>query len=116
MRTNGQTSEDAISANDPPVEGPRPEPTLTFELPLSDAEALRAWLLKSTADGSTALDDPFVSHALGSLGQAVDAARATANVRRELKQVGLGVDHLTDEQVRALGQRISEAALPAIRA
>ena len=115
MRTTGQTTERAVPA-DQPVEELPPEPTLALEFSLSEAEALRAWLLKSTADGLTALDDVSVSSVLGCLGQAVDAARATANVRRELEHAGVGVDHLTDEQVRELGRRVSQAALPAIRA
>jgi hypothetical protein len=40
---------------------------------------------------------------------------ATVNVRRELEQVGLEVAHLSDEQVRELGRRVSDAALPGIR-
>jgi len=115
MRTTGQTTDEAVPANDEPVEELDPELTLALEFSIVEAEALRAWLLKSTADGMTALDDLFVSHALASLGQAVDAARAVANVRRELEQAGLGVDHLTDEQVRELGRRVSEATQLAIR-
>ncbi len=107
MRAAGQTTDEAVPANDQPVECS--QLTLALEFSLGEAEALRAWLLKSTADGMTALDDVFVSRALASLGQAVDAAHATANVRRELEQAGLGVDHLTDEQVRELGRRVSEA-------
>jgi hypothetical protein len=56
-----------------------------------------------------------VSRVLAKLGQTVDAAHATVNVRRELEQVGLPVDHLSDEQVRELGRRVTEAALPSNR-
>ncbi len=91
-----------------------PEPTLTLDLALSEAEALRVWLLKPAGDGSTSLDDPLVSRALARLGVAVDAARATVNVRRELQQAGLGVDHLSDEQLHDLGRRVTEA-LSAVR-
>jgi len=114
MRAAGQMTDQAVPANDQPVECP--ELTLALEFSLGEAEALRAWLLKSTADGMTALDDLSVSRALASLGQAVDSARAVANVRSELEHAGLGVDHLTDEQVRELGRRVTEAAQPAIRA
>jgi hypothetical protein len=38
------------------------------------------------------------------------------NVRLQLQQAGLDVAHLTDEQVRELGRRVSEAALPGVRA
>lgn len=88
---------------------------LALELELSEAEALRAWLLKATAEGVTSLDDPLVNSALAKLGRAVDAVHATVNVRHELEQAGLDVAHLTDDQVRSLGRRVSEAALPGIR-
>jgi len=91
------------------------EPQLVLELELQEAEALRAWLLRATADGVTSLDDPLVNGVLAKLGRAVDAVHATVNVRRELEEAGLSVEHLSDEQVRELGRRISEAALPAIR-
>src|SRR5947209_18346384 len=89
--------------------------TLALELELSEAEALRAWLLKATAEGVTSLDDPLVNSALAKLGRAVDAVHATVNVRRELEQAGLEVGHLSDEQVRELGRRASDAALPGLR-
>jgi len=88
---------------------------LTLELEMHEAEALRAWLLKATAEGVTSLDDPLVNSALAKLGRGVDSVHATVNVRHELEQAGLGVAHLTDEQVRELGRRVSEASLPGIR-
>jgi hypothetical protein len=91
------------------------ESTLALELELQEAETLRAWLLKATADGVTSLDDPLVNSALAKLGRAVDSVHATVNVRRELEQAGLEVAHLSDEQVRELGRRVSDAALPGIR-
>ena len=91
------------------------EPRLTLELGLDEAEALRAWLLKASADGATSLDDPVVGGVLAELGRAVDAARAVLNIRLELRQAGLEVEHLSDDQVRDLGRRVSEAALPGIR-
>ena len=91
------------------------ETTLALDLELSEAEALRAWLLKATAEGVTSLDDPLVNSALAKLGRAVDTVHATVNVRRELEQAGLEVAHLTDDQVRELGRRVSEAATPGVR-
>jgi hypothetical protein len=88
---------------------------LALDLELQEAEALRAWLLKATAEGVTSLDDPLVNSALAKLGRAVDSIHATVSVRRELEQVGLDVAHLTDDQVRELGRRVSDAALPGIR-
>jgi hypothetical protein len=91
------------------------EPVLALEFALSEAEALRTWLLKPAQDGSTSLDDPLVSRALTKLATAVDAVQATVNVRRELEQAGLAIDHLTDEQVCELGRRVAQAATPGMR-
>lgn len=92
------------------------EPRLTLDVGLEEAEALRAWLLKATADGATSLDDPLVGSVLGRLGRAVDAVRTVVNVRLELQQAGVDVAHLSDDQVRELGRRVSEATVPGIRA
>jgi len=83
------------------------EPTIEFEFALAEAEALRAWLLKPAADGATSLDDPLVSRILSRLGLEVDGARSAINVRRELVQAGISVDHLSDAQLRELGSRIA---------
>jgi hypothetical protein len=88
---------------------------ITLELPLTEAEALRTWLLKPAADGTTSLDDPVLNGILTKLGRAVDVVRATVNVRRELQQAGLEVGHLSDEQVRELGRRVADAAQAGIR-
>lgn len=92
------------------------EQRITLDLGFDEAEALRAWLLKASVDGTTSLDDPVVNGVLGQLGRSVDGVRAVANVRLELAQAGLDVAHLSDEQVRELGRRVSEAALPGVRA
>lgn len=91
------------------------DPQIALDLPLREAEAVRTWLLKPAADGTTSLDDPILNGVLTKLGRAVDVLRATVNVRRELAQAGLDVAHLSDEQVRELGRRVSEAAHPSIR-
>ncbi len=91
------------------------EPRLSFDLSLSEAEAVRVRLLKPAADGTTSLDDPLVNGVLAMLGRAVDAVHATQNIRHELTQAGLEVAHLSDDQVRDLARRISEAAAPAVR-
>src|SRR5947209_15083111 len=91
------------------------EPRLTLDLGLREAEALRNWLLKPASDGTTALDDPLVNSVLVELGRAVDAVQATVQVRHELEQAGLNVAHLSDDQVRELGRRVSDAALQGIR-
>jgi hypothetical protein len=109
--TNGAVAQQASE----PVGDVDHEPALTLELALDEAEALRTWLLKPAQDGTTSLDDPLVSRALTKLGTAVDTVLATVNVRRELQQAGLAVDHLTDEQVCELGRRVAQAATPGIR-
>ena len=91
------------------------DPDIAFALALQEAQALRAWLLKAAVDGTTSLDDPLVNTALTKLGRAVDLVQATANVRHELEDAGLDVSQLSDEEVRDLGRRISDAAGPAFR-
>jgi hypothetical protein len=116
MSTIDQTTNDVVEqavmpADDEPVY----EQTIALDLPMSEAEALRAWLLKPTKDGSSSLEEPLVSRVLSKLSQEVDAVTATVQVRRELEEAGLAVDHLTDEQMRALAHRVAEAARPGIR-
>jgi hypothetical protein len=88
---------------------------ITLELRLAEAQALRNWLMKPTKDGANSLEEPLVSHFLANLGRAVDGVQAAVNVRRELEQAGLTVAHLSDEQVRELGRKVTEAAMPGIR-
>jgi len=113
MSTNGNGAV-AQQASQPVDEGDH-ERRLTLDLALSEAEALRTWLLKPAKDGTTSLDDPLVSHTLTKLGAAIDTILTTANVRHELQQAGLAVEHLTDEQVSELGRRVVQAASPGIR-
>jgi hypothetical protein len=115
VSTTDQTIDRAVEENGEPVGDLDHEPTLTLDLALSEAEALRTWLLKPARDGTTSLDDPLVSRALTKLSMAVDTVLATVNVRRELQQAGLVVDHLSDEQVCELGRRVAQAATPGIR-
>lgn len=115
MSATDETTDQVVEQQDGPLEAVGPDPLLTLGVRLREAEALRTWLLKPAGDGSTSLDDPLVSHVLAELGRLVDAARATVNVRHELEQVGLRVDHLSDDEVRELGRRVTEAALPSVR-
>jgi hypothetical protein len=115
VSTTDQTTDRAFEQTSEGVGDVDREPTLTLDLALSEAEALRTWLLKPAQDGTTSLDDPLVSRALTNLGTAIDAILATVNVRRELQQAGLAIDHLSDEQVCDLGRRVAQAATPGIR-
>ena len=110
--TDPQQSTPSASAWDEPMS----QPAIGLELELAEAEALRAWLLKASAEGATSLDDPHVSRVLSKLGVEVDGARAAVNVRRELVDAGFSVAHLSDDQLRELGGRIADATTPGARA
>jgi hypothetical protein len=105
MSATEQTADLEIDIVDPL----EPEPTISLDMTLSEAEALHGWLLKPAADGSTSLDNPLVSRALARLGRTVDTVRASVTIRRELQQAGVGVDHLSDEQLHDLGRRVTSA-------
>lgn len=98
--------------NEMRLDGNNNEPRLVLDLDLSEAQALRAWLLETEVNGLSALDTPVVSTALAKLGRAVDTAQATINIRREFQQAGVNLAHWSDEQVLELGRRIAEAARP----
>jgi hypothetical protein len=98
-----------------PVEELAFEHGVSLDLDLSEAEALRTWLMKPAQDGSTSLDEPLVSRALTKLAMSIDTVLATVNVRRELEDAGLAVEHLSDEQVCELGRRVAQAANPSYR-
>ena len=98
--------------NEPRLDGQGNEPRLILELDLSEAQALRAWLLETEVNGLSAQETPVVSTALAKLGRAVDTAQATVNIRREFQQAGVNLAHWSDEQVLELGRRIAEAARP----
>jgi hypothetical protein len=108
MSTTKQTADRASAEASEPVGDLDREPEIALALALTEAEAVRAWLLKPAQDGATSLDDPLVSRVLTKLATAVDTVRTTVNVRRELEQAGLVASHLSDEQVRELGRRVAE--------
>jgi hypothetical protein len=87
---------------------------ITVELSLGEAEEFREWLLKATVNGATCLDEPLVNQVVGDLGHRLDELRATANIRRELEEAGLDVAHWSNDQVRELARRVSEAARPGL--
>jgi len=114
MSTVDETTTQPADKNGP-WEEPVKAPPIMLEFELPEAEALRTWLLKASADGATSLDDPHVSRVLSKLGVEVDGARSAVNVRRELIDAGFSVNHLSDEQLRELGSRIAEATTPGAR-
>ncbi len=116
MSAVDNTTETPIESTAQGWDGPGPAPAIELELELAEAEALRAWLLKPAGDGATSLEDPLVSRVLARLALEVDGVRAAVNVRHELEQSGFSVEHLSDQQVRELARRISDAASPGVRA
>ncbi|HEX8854509.1 MAG TPA: hypothetical protein VF752_02840 [Thermoleophilaceae bacterium] len=94
----------------PSVEAPQKR-TVALELSVPEAEALRAWLLTATNDGKTALDDSMVKAATMKLGASIDLISAVVKVREELEGAGFDTADMTDEEVEALGRKISETSL-----
>jgi hypothetical protein len=91
------------------------ERTILLELTLDEASALRAWLLKPAADGSTALDDALVNASLKKLSGQIDKIEAVSEIRRELEEAGFGTAGMQDEVVAELGRKIGQASSRAIR-
>ena len=85
--------------------------SFTLELSVAQAQALRTWLVKPAADGSSTMDDEALKPVLVKLSHELDYREGVAAVRQELEQAGLHTATLSDEQVAVLGRRISEAKL-----
>jgi DNA photolyase-like FAD binding protein/DNA photolyase len=85
--------------------------TVTLELSLAEAEAVKSWLLKPAADGSAAIDDENAKSVMVKLGAKLDFIEGVARVRDELEAAGFPTDTLTDEQVAELGRRIAESPI-----
>jgi hypothetical protein len=85
--------------------------TVTLELSLAEAEAVKSWLLKPAADGSAAIDDENAKSVMVKLGAKLDFIEGVARVREELEQSGFATDNLSDEQVAELGRRIAESPI-----
>jgi hypothetical protein len=100
---------DSEMSNGQPV--PAEGQPIVLELSLSEAQALKARLLKEASDGSSALDDETLKPMLKSLGTSLDYIEGVAVVRRELEQAGLPTERMSDEQVAQLGRKISDAPL-----
>lgn len=82
-----------------------------LDLSLDEARALKAWLLKPAGDGTTALEDEHLKPTLLKIGSTLDYVDGVSTVRHELEQAGFSTTGLTDEEIAALGRRISEARL-----
>jgi hypothetical protein len=86
------------------------EHSIALELSLSEANALRAWLLKPAADGSTALDESLVNATLKKLSAAIDKIEAVEGIRRELEEAGFSTDGMDDSALAELGRKIGQAS------
>jgi hypothetical protein len=93
------------------VEAAPGDSAFTLELSVAQAQALRAWLVKPAADGSSTMDDEALKPVLVKLAHELDYREGVAAVRQELEQAGLQTSTLSDEQVAVLGRRISETKL-----
>ena len=87
------------------------EEVVKLELSTSEAQALKAWMLRPASDGSMAIDEAELKPTLMALEKALESVEAIDRVRRELEQAGLESKHLSDNQVLDLGRRIAEAPL-----
>jgi hypothetical protein len=97
---------EADLANGRPDSSPA-DSKLSMELSVAEAQALRNWLLKPAADGSSTMDDETLKPVMEKLCHELDYREGVAAVRHELEQAGLATALLTDEQVAALGNKIS---------
>jgi hypothetical protein len=91
------------------------EQAIELELSLDEANALRAWLLKPAADGSTALDDGLVNGTLKKLTNAIDRIESVGEIRRELEEAGFDTNGMDDDHVADLGRKIGQASSRALR-
>ena len=84
---------------------------IKMEFTVAEAQALRNWLLKPAADGSSTMDNESLKPLMDKLCHELDHRESVANVRHELEQAGLATARLSDEQVASLSARISEHKL-----
>jgi hypothetical protein len=84
---------------------------VTLELTLTEAEAVKSWLLKPAADGSAAIEDEHAKSVMVKLGAKLDFIEGVARVREELEHAGFPSENLSDDQVADLGRRIAESPI-----
>ncbi len=116
MSTQEETTYETPAVAQPPDSAQEPDPVLWVGLSLSEAEGLYGWLMKPANDGSTALDDPLLSRALTKMREATDSVRTALKLRSDLQEAGLASDHLSDDQLRELAQKLAQSATPSLAA
>lgn len=87
------------------------ESSIKLELTLAEAESVKSWLLKPSADGSAAIDDEHAKSVMVKLGSQLDYIQGVARVREELELAGFPTDQLSDDQVAELGRKIADTPL-----
>ena len=87
------------------------EQSVSVELTLAEAEAVKSWLLKPSADGSAAIDDENAKSVMVKLGAKLDYIQGVQRVRDELEQAGFPTAQLSDDDVADLGRRIAESPI-----
>jgi len=85
--------------------------SVSVELTLAEAEAVKSWLLKPSADGSAAIDDENAKSVMVKLGAKLDYIQGVQRVRDELEQAGFPTEQLSDDEVADLGRRIAESPI-----
>jgi hypothetical protein len=85
--------------------------SVSVELTLAEAEAVKSWLLKPSADGSAAIDDENAKSVMVKLGAKLDYIQGVQRVRDELEQAGFPAEQLSDDEVADLGRRIAESPI-----
>ncbi len=84
---------------------------VSLELTLAEAEAVKSWLLKPSADGSAAIDDENAKSVMVKLGAQLDFVQGVQQVRDELEAAGFPTETMSDDQVADLGRRIAESPI-----
>src|SRR5215210_800583 len=84
---------------------------VSLELTLAEAEAVKSWLLKPSADGSAAIDDENAKSVMVKLGAKLDYIQGVQRVRDELEQAGFATEQMSDDDVAVLGRRIAESPI-----
>jgi hypothetical protein len=84
---------------------------VSIKLTLAEAEAVKSWLLKPSADGSAAIDDEKAKSVMVKLGAKLDYIQGVQRVRDELEQAGFPTQQLSDDDVADLGRRIAESPI-----
>jgi hypothetical protein len=85
--------------------------SVSLELTLAEAEAVKSWLLKPSADGSAAIDDENAKSVMVKLGAKLDYIQGVQRVRDELEQAGFPTEQMSDTEVADLGRRIAESPI-----